>query len=178
MAPQVAEVRDYPRTPAAFITNQRAIYWQTPEGLHHWPYVYANKWMFEEKLDQNPPRAARVYALLAMSFFDAFIASQDGKFAYWYIRPHQLEQSIVPLFPVPNFPSYPSNHSTFSATRSEMLAYLFPGHAVEIRAVGKEGGDSRIWAGIHYQIDNEAGVRVGRSVVQKFIAWANSDGSQ
>jgi membrane-associated phospholipid phosphatase len=106
------------------------------------------------------------------------IASQDGKFAYWYIRPHQLETSIVPLFPVPNFPSYPSNHSTFSATRSEILAYLFPLHADEIRAVGKEGGDSRIWAGIHYQIDNESGVRLGRSVAQKFIAWASADGSQ
>jgi membrane-associated phospholipid phosphatase len=178
MGPLIAEVRDFPRTPAAFATNQRAIYWQSPEGINHWPYVYANKWIFEDKLDQNPPRAARVYALIAMSFFDSFIASQDGKFAYWYIRPHQLETSIVPLFPVPNFPSYPSNHSTFSATRSEMLAYLFPRHADEIRAVGKEGGDSRIWAGIHYQIDNESGVRLGRSVVQKFIAWANADGSQ
>ena len=178
MAPVVAEVRDFPRTPAAFATNQRAMYWQAPEGLNYWPYVYANKWMFEDKLDQNPPRAARVYALIAVSFFDAFIASQDGKFAYWYIRPHQLETSIVPLFPVPNFPSYPSNHSTFSATRSEILAYLFPLHADEIRAVGKEGGDSRIWAGIHYQIDNESGVRLGRSVAQKFITWASTDGSQ
>src|SRR6185436_13423836 len=178
MAPLVAEVRDFPRTPAAFATNQRAIYWQSPEGINHWPYVYANKWMFEDKLDQNPPRAARVYALIAMSLFDSFIASQDGKFAYWYIRPPQLEPSIIPLFPVPNFPSYPSNHSTFSATRSEMLAYLFPRHADEVRALGKEAGDSRIWAGIHYQIDNVSGVQLGRSVVQKFIDWANADGSQ
>ena len=178
MAPQVAEVRDFPRTPAAFPTNQRAIYWQSPEGINFWPYVYANKYMFEDKLDQNPPRVARVYALIATSLFDAFIASQDGKFSYWYIRPHQLETSIVPLFPVPNFPSYPSNHSTFSATRSEMLAYLFPRHADEVRALGKEAGDSRIWAGIHYQIDNESGVKLGRSVVQKFISWASTDGSQ
>jgi len=124
------------------------------------------------------PRAARVYALIAAAFFDSFIAGQDGKFTYWYIRPNQLETSIVPLFPVPNFPSYPSNHSTFSATRSEILAYLFPSHADEIRAVGKEAGDSRIWAGIHFQIDNSSGVQLGRSVSQKFIAWANADGSQ
>ncbi len=119
--------------------------------------------MFEDRLDQNPPRAARVYALLAASLFDAFIASQDGKFAYWYIRPHQLDPAIVPLFPVPNFPSYPSNHATFSEARSEILAYLFPQHADFIRAVGKEAGDSRIWAGIHYQIDNVAGVHLGKS---------------
>jgi hypothetical protein len=59
-----------------------------------------------------------------------------------------------------------------------MLAYLFPQRAEFIRGVGKEGGDSRIWAGIHYSIDNMAGVTLGRAVVQKFIAWASSDGSQ
>ena len=174
----IAEVRNFPRTPSAFLTNQLAMYWQSPEGLNTWPYVYANKWIFENKLDQNAPRVARVYALIAASFFDAFIASQDGKFAYWYIRPPQLDPTIVPIFPVPNFPSYPSNHSTFSATRSEMLAYLFPVHADEIRAIGKQAGDSRIWAGIHYQIDNAAGVQLGKSVAQKFIDWANADGSQ
>jgi hypothetical protein len=178
MVPQIAEVRNFPRTPAAFATNQRAMYWQAPEGINYWPLVYANEYMYEDKLDQNPPRAARVYALIGAAMFDAFIASQDGKFTYWYIRPHQLDSSIVPLFPVPNFPSYPSNHSTFSATRSEVLAYLFPRHADEVRALGKEGGDSRIWAGIHYQIDNTSGVQLGRSVVKKFIDWASSDGSQ
>jgi membrane-associated phospholipid phosphatase len=178
MAAQVAEVRNFPRSPAAFATNSRAMYWQSPEGINFWPYVLANKWMFEDKLDQNPPRAARVYALIAVAHFDSFIASQDGKFAYWYIRPPQLDPAIVPIFPVPNFPSYPSNHSTFSATRSEVLAYLFPRHADEVRALGKEAGDSRIWAGIHYQIDNAAGVQLGKSVAQKFITWASADGSQ
>jgi membrane-associated phospholipid phosphatase len=178
MAQQVADVRNFPRSPSAFATNERAFYWQSLEGINFWPYRYADKWMAEDRLDQDPPRAARVYALIAVSFFDAFIASQDGKFTYWYIRPPQLDPAIVPLFPVPNFPSYPSNHSTFSATRSEMLAYLFPTRAAFARATGAQGGDSRIWAGIHYQIDNEAGVNLGRSIAQKFVDWANKDGSQ
>lgn len=178
MQAQVADVRNYPRSLAAFGTNQRAFYWQSPEGLNSWPYVYANKWLFENRLDQNPPRVARTYALIASAFFDAFIASQDGKFAYWYIRPPQLDPAIVPLFPVPNFPSYPSNHSTFSATRSQVLAYLFPTHADEIRAIGKDAGDSRIWAGIHYQIDNASGVALGQSVAKTFVDWAKADGSQ
>jgi len=116
--------------------------------------------------------------LIALAHFDTFIASQDGKFTYWYIRPSQLDPAIVPIFPVPNFPSYPSNHSSFSADRSEILAYLFPNHAAFVRALGKEAGDSRLWAGIHYQIDNESGVQLGRSVAQKFIARADSDGSK
>jgi hypothetical protein len=178
MADQVATVKSFPRSPSAFVTNEKAMWWQGPQGLNTWPYDYASKWVFEDKLDQNPPRVARVYALIASAFYDAFVASQDGKFTYWYLRPSQLDPTIVPLFPVPNFPSYPSNHATFSTTRAEMLAYLFPAHADEIRAVGKEGGDSRIWAGIHYQIDLDSGSQVGKSVAGKFIAWANTDGSQ
>jgi membrane-associated phospholipid phosphatase len=168
-------VKNFPRT---FVTNYKAFYWQSPEGLNTWVYRYADKWMFEDRLDQNPPRAARAYALVAAAMFDAFIGSQDGKFAYWYIRPHQLDPGIVPLFPVPPFPSYPSNHSTFSAARSEILAYLFPTRADFIRALGKEAGDSRIWAGIHYQMDNVAGAQLGKSIAELFIARAQTDGSQ
>ena len=179
---ETAIVHNFPRTvpgtPAIFATNYKAVYWQSPEGLQVWPYRYADKWMFEDRLDQNPPRAARVYALIGAVQFDAFIASQDGKFTYWYIRPPQLDPAIVPLFPVPNFPSYPSNHSTFSTAKTEMLAYLFPAHADFIRAVGKEAGDSRIWAGIHYPMDNVAGVELGKAVAQVFITWAQTDGSQ
>ena len=179
---ETATVHNFPRsvpgTAAIFATNYKAFYWQSPEGLNTWPYRYADKWIAEDRLDQNPPRVARAYALIAAVQFDAFIASQDGKFTYWYIRPSQLDPGITPLIPVPNFPSYPSNHSTFSAARSEILAYLFPTRADFIRAVGKEGGDSRIWAGIHFPIDNAAGVQLGKSVAQLFIARAQADGSQ
>ena len=179
---ETAIVHNFPRavpgSSPTFATNYKAFYWQSPEGLNSWPYRYADKWIAEDRLDQNPPRAARAYALIAAVMFDAFIASQDGKFTYWYIRPPQLDTAIVPLFPTPNFPSYPSNHSTFSAARSEILAYLFPTRADFIRAVGKEAGDSRIWAGIHYPMDNTAGVQLGKSIAQVFISRAQSDGSQ
>jgi hypothetical protein len=160
-----------------FTTNYKAFYWQSPAGLMTSWYDYANKWMFEDRSDQNPPRAARAYALLAGVYFDAFLASNDGKFACWYLRPNQLDPSITPLFPVPPFPSYPSNHSTLSTARCEVLAYLFPAHAQFIRTVGKEAGDSRIWAGIHYEMDNQAGVALGKAVAGKFIERAKSDGA-
>lgn len=175
---ETAIVRDFPRTSAAFATNYKAFYWQSPEGLNTLSYRYADKWISEDRLDQNPPRVARAYARIAAVQYDAFIASQDGKFACWYIRPPQLDGAILPIIPVPNFPSYPSNHSTFSAARSEILAYLFPAHAEFIRAVGKEAGDSRIWAGIHYPMDNVAGVALGKSVAEVFISRAKSDGSR
>jgi membrane-associated phospholipid phosphatase len=175
---ETAIVRNTPRGPTAFATNAKAFYWQSPEGLNYWGFRYLDKWLFEDGLDQNPPRAARAYALMTALQFDAFIASQDGKFAYWYIRPSQLDPAIVPLFPVPNHPGYPSNHSTFSASKAEMLAYLFPTRADYIRAIGKEAGDSRIWGGIHFPMDNVAGNTLGKAVAGVFIEWARNDGSQ
>ncbi len=47
------------------MTNYKAFYWQSPEGLNTWPYRHADKWIFEDRLDQNPPRVARAYALIA-----------------------------------------------------------------------------------------------------------------
>lgn len=177
---QLAEVRNFPRelTTANLNTNARALYWQTPEGVFPWAVVHLNRWVLEDKLELDAPRAARAYALLGAVVYDAFIASQDGKYAYWYLRPAQMDPTLVTLFPAPNFPSYPSNHSTFSTARAEVLAWLFPHRADFIRALGKEAGDSRIWAGIHYEMDNQAGVTLGMNIAKKFIAWAENDGSR
>lgn len=176
----VAGVKNFPRslTSANLYTNARALYWQTPEGVFPWAFVQLSQWILEDKLERNPPLAARAYALLGAVGYDTFIASQDGKFTYWYLRPAQLDPSITTLFPAPNFPSYPSNHSAFSTARSEILAYLFPDRADSIRAMGKEAGDSRIWAGIHYEMDNQSGVTLGGNVARKFIEWAEKDGSR
>jgi membrane-associated phospholipid phosphatase len=175
-----ANISNFPRalTTANFLTNAKGFFWQLPQNLVPWIYSYLNQWILEDGLAANPPRAARIYALVGVGSYDAFLASQDGKFTYWYLRPAQLDPSLVPLFPAPNFPSYPSNHAVFSGVRGELVAYLFPAHADEIRAVAKEAADSRVWAGIHYQMDLDAGLTLGSKVAQKVISWASSDGSQ
>jgi membrane-associated phospholipid phosphatase len=171
-------VRNYPRalTGPNFANNARAFYWQTNEGVGPWAFVNLNRWVLEDQLERDPARAARAFALLGIAANDSFIASQDAKYTYWYLRPAQLDSSLVPLFPAPGHPSYPSNHSAFSSARAEVLAYLFPERAEFIRALAKEAGDSRIWAGIHYEMDNRAGVELGHKVAEKIIAWAQNDG--
>ena len=72
-------VHNFPRGASAFATNYKAFYWQSPEGLNTWIYRYLDTWLFEDRLDKNPPRAARAYALVSAVQFDTFIASQDGK---------------------------------------------------------------------------------------------------
>ena len=59
-----------------------------------------------------------------------------------------------------------------------MLGYLFPRDADAFAALGERAAESRIWAGIHYQMDNLAGSQLGKSVAGLFIARAETDGSQ
>ena len=70
--------------------------------------------VLEYRLDNDPPLAARAYALHDIAVTDAGIACWDSKYAYWAIRPFQLDPEVKPLFPTPNHPSYPAAHGCFS----------------------------------------------------------------
>jgi hypothetical protein len=170
-AAELAEVKNFART---FNTNAAAFFWQTSEGVHTWFFNYVSQRLFETGLDQNPPRAARAYALLGIVQFDGMIASNDGKYHYWTARPSQMDTSITTLFPPPNFPSYPANHAVLSTARSEILAYLFPDEAAFLRARGEEAGLARLWAGIHFRSDLDAGAAMGRAIAEKLIAIAEA----
>jgi hypothetical protein len=106
------------------------------------------------------------------------VASQDGKFEYWYIRPYQADTSIMPLYPVPNFPSYPSNASVLSTSSAEVMSYLFPAEANTFREKAREAGSSRIWGGIHFRSDINASEDMGRKIGVKLVNWAQSDGAK
>ena len=44
-----------------------------------------------------------------------------------------------------------------------------PAEAETMRLASEEAGSSRIWAGIHYRIDVEAGLALGREVAQLVV---------
>jgi membrane-associated phospholipid phosphatase len=120
--------------------------------------------VFEHRLDQNPPLAALVYSALGVGINDAFIACFEAKYTYWTMRPFQLDPAVAPLFPTPNHPSYPAAHGCNSGAGSTILAGFFPAEQATILASGQEAGNSRLWAGIHYQSDIDAGLELGRQV--------------
>jgi membrane-associated phospholipid phosphatase len=174
LAAELQETVSFTRT---WQTNQKALYWQTFDGIYATWYDFATLRLFEAGLDANPPRAARIYALLGIAHNDALIACWDAKYTYWAIRPHQLDPTFVPLFPVPNHPSYPSAHSCLSGAMAEVLAYEFPAAAEAIHARAVEAGESRIWGGLHFRSDITAGLAIGEALGQKVIEHAQQDGS-
>ncbi len=166
---------------------------RTPRMVAHgffWEYAAGgtrNNWFWnnhlehmalEYNLGDNPPRAARAYALVNTAMHDATVACWDAKYTYWAIRPFQYDPEFKPLFTTPNHPSYPSAHSCLSGAASGVLSYLFPNHAGEFDTYTVQAGEARIWAGLHFASDIAAGDGIGSAVAAKVVAYGESDGSK
>jgi len=93
------------------------------------------------------------------------------------------EPHWTPLIPTPPFPSYTSGHSTFSGASAKILELFFGTDAIafsttsdglpgvqrsfsSLSAAAEEAGQSRIYGGIHWQYDNQAGLASGRALAE------------
>jgi membrane-associated phospholipid phosphatase len=162
----LAEVRSISDTRTA---TQRAIAvkWALGAGtitaLGLWDELAA-EYIQEHALGERD--AAHVIALANAAAMDAQIGCWDAKYTYWFIRPPQADPKITLAIPMPNHPSYPSGHSCSSSAAATVLAAFFPEHAAELDAMVEEAGVSRIYGGIHYRFDIDAGQALGSSVGQ------------
>jgi len=163
---------------ANFSRNAEAFFAQTPQGGLLGEVSALQQRIQEERLEDNPPRTARVHALSSIAKHDAAVACFDGKYFYWRIRPFQAHLGLQTLFPTPNHPSYPAAHGAGSGAGGAMAAYLFPRDAAMFTDEANQLAQSRLWAGIHYQSDIDAGLALGRRIAQAVIDRANADGSQ
>jgi hypothetical protein len=114
--------------------------------------------------------AAHVFALAGSAQGDAAIGCYDAKYTYWLWRPVHAEPRIVLAIAMPNHPSYPSGHSCASSAAAEVLATIFPDAAAALNAEVVEVGRSRVYGGIHYQFDCDAGTALGRAVAHYTLA--------
>lgn len=176
-AAEIAEVKNFKRTP---VTNSKAFYWQFGQyggpGLTHRFGDEIGKRLAETGLDRNPPWAARAYALVHVAHYESYVAAQDGKYHYWTARPNQFDPSIITVIPTPNFPTYPSNAAALGAASAHVLSHLFPRDTARFERWAAESGESRIWAGIHFRSDIEAGYKIGRKVGAAVVERARRDG--
>ena len=108
---------------------------------------------------------------------DASVACWEAKYKYFNPRPSQLDPAIRTGIGLPNFPAYPSGHSTFSAAASDVLGYLFPDAAAQVRAMADEAGMSRLYGGIHYMNDIKEGKAHGDRVAAFKLSRARADGA-
>jgi membrane-associated phospholipid phosphatase len=105
----------------------------------------------------NTTGATGYLAYANAAAFDAQIACFDAKFTYWFIRPSQADPAITLPIPLPNHPSYPSAHSCITSALMTVLIDAFPSDRPRLEGIITSAGLSRMYAGIHYQCDVEAG---------------------
>jgi membrane-associated phospholipid phosphatase len=146
----------------------------TPTPPGHWNFIAA-PYISDARFSEV--RAARAFALLDMAMHDAAVGCWDAKYSYVNPRPSQLDPSIRTVVGLPNFPSYTSGHSTFSAAAAEVLSYLFPGGAAYFDAQKEEAAISRLYGGIHYRSDIEVGKDHGKRIGGYTVRFARLDGA-
>lgn len=130
-----------------------------------------------------------VYLKTALAMNDATVIAWSLKYKYNRIRPESyIRRHIDPqwhaLHPAPPFPAYPSGHASFGSAASEVLALLL-GDNIELTdrthvhrkefngtprtfhtfsEMGLENATSRILMGVHFRMDMEEGLRLGKLV--------------
>ena len=93
----------------------------------------------------------------------------------------EFDVTFVPYITTPCFPSYPSNHASGSTSAAEVLRRVYgaAGHDITITNPGVPGlvfeytsfkqitddiDDARVYGGIHFRFDQDAGSKMGREV--------------
>lgn len=144
-------------------------------------------------------KAAVGYGMLGVAENDAFITCWKVKYDYNLIRPvTYIQKYIDPNFKTvigtPPFPAYTSGHATEAAAGERIFVKLFTNgdgaypftdrsqlqHGYSVRKFNnfkqmtEECADSRLYGGIHYDLDNQLGLKMGRGLgdnVLKAITW-------
>jgi hypothetical protein len=153
----------------------------SPPG--HWMNIVG---IAARKADADFNATVAAYAETAVALFDGFISCWDEKYRSNYVRPEtvinaEIEQEWRPYIQTPPFPSYTSGHSTISAAAAEVMTKHFGDELAftdtsllefgianrEIRSfrqAAQEASISRLYGGIHYRFDLEAGNRSGQAL--------------
>jgi hypothetical protein len=164
---QLADVKKHMNN-ATERQKERSLYWENitdPDGSN-----WRKKGLEYMKRSEIPlEMQLKARADLTMALVDAMIAVYNDKFTYFVSRPFMRDSKLKPLFTTPNHPSYPAAHSTIGGAAETILCYFFPENGKEWRALAFESSESRLWGGIHYRPDLDAGkaqgAKVGKAVL-------------
>jgi hypothetical protein len=141
----------------------------------------------------SPIENARLFALISTSIADSVIGIWDAKYEFDFWRPVTAirlgdfdgndltlgDALWTPFLTTPNHPSYISGHSGVASAGAMILEdYFGDAHNFCLLASGLsrcwdsfssaalDAANSRLWGGIHWSFDNEAGSAIGRQVAE------------
>lgn len=120
----------------------------------------------------------RLFAALNVAMADASIACWKAKYTWWTARPltairQRIDAQFKPYLVTPPHPSYVSGHASVSGAAAQVLKAFFSNKQGQIDAWANEAAMSRLYGGIHYRFDNEAGLALGRAIGDMVVARFN-----
>lgn len=184
----IANSRDVMRVKEQLTPRQKKLakFWEAGPGTALPAGVWNKVAMaYVDERDLSVPRQSRLFALLNVAMADAGAASWNAKYqtGWWDPRPINsirnlgLDRRWESYLGTPLFPAYPSGTSNYSGAAGVVLGYVFPDDAKMWRARANEAGMSRLWGGVHWRIDVEQGLKMGRSVGGLVVDRAERDGA-
>ena len=155
-------------------SRAQVAYWDAGPPGYRWMQLAS-----QQMLQQNvaAPLSTRGIALVAVAIYDATVAAWDSKYAWNRPSPGALDAGIQPLIPAPAVPAYPSEHAVAAGAASVVLTYLFPAMGGAYADLAEEAARSRVFAGVSFPSDVEAGLQLGRQVGRMVVAYAMTDGA-
>ncbi|MAT54929.1 MAG: hypothetical protein CMN32_10660 [Saprospirales bacterium] len=146
-----------------------------------------------EKENANLETALYTYAKVSIALNDATIAAFHSKYTYNVERPVSYINRVIDsdwqpaTASTPAFPAYPSGHATMGAAAAEVLSHIFgysygmtdeshkgrqeflgmPRAFASFYEMAEENALSRIYLGVHYQMDADEGLRMGFDIGRK-----------
>jgi acid phosphatase (class A) len=133
--------------------------------------VSADGFIFAQVLgDWFNPRALPITAdLLNQAWMDGKVITNAAKKKWDRPRPYEVDKRIRPCVEEEATPSYPSGHAVRGIIWATILAEMFPDHHDQLMALGRQFGDDRVIAGVHWPSDVEAGQKLGAEIAARLL---------
>lgn len=144
-----------------------AKYWGTGPATKQWTPIID---ILIDTYKISAPRAARILAATQAALNDTFVVSWYFKFRWNIARPNQLDQNLISFLPTPKHPSYPSGHAAIAGCAQVILSYFFQSEKKKLKKLAEECAISRLYAGVHFPIDNNEGLSLGRNIGEIIVA--------
>ncbi|MCR8927475.1 vanadium-dependent haloperoxidase [Priestia megaterium] len=145
---------------------QSAKYWGTGELITK---INAVVFSLAEKYRLGSPHTSRVLGYTNAAINDVFVITWFLKYLWDVARPNQYERNLPAVLVTPRFPSYPSAHATIAGCAEILLIYFFPKEESNIKKLMNESAQSRLYAGVHFKIDNDEGLNLGRQIGEMVV---------
>ncbi|MCY9025051.1 vanadium-dependent haloperoxidase [Priestia megaterium] len=151
--------------------RQIAQYWGTGELSAK---ITAMIFDLGEKYRLGSPHISRALGYSNAAINDTFVITWFLKYLWDVARPNQYGRNLSTVLITPRFPSYPSAHATIAGCSEILLSYLFPSESARIKNLMKESAQSRLYAGVHFKVDNDEGLRLGRQIGETVVKLMRS----